>query len=104
KTADVESPETWRRVELGPGAALWLAPLAPDVEERCAALPEAQLRYGTLGQAVIKKWIGIRVDTDVRWRPRVRANGTIPFSRTNAGLLMVRCSQVRAAVEAALEH
>ncbi len=90
-------------VELGPGCRLWVRPASPEAEARIAKERNAQTQRALVGQAVIVRWEGVVVKGDLRrWRPAMRPDGTLPFSADNAGLLYMRASTVRDAVDAAL--
>lgn len=93
----------WRKIPLGHGAVVWLAWPRADELDRVAAVEDATLRAGLFGRLVIVSWEGVRVEpNELKWRPRPKDDGTLPFSAMNAALLYIRAGTVRATVDAAL--
>ena len=98
-----ESAEPWREVVIAPGCTLSVAWPTGALRGALALVYPEALRFGLTGQAVIRGWQGMRVERSAcRWRPRVTADGTVPFSKMNAGLLYLRADAVRAAVDATI--
>ena len=93
-----------RVLTLGPGCRLWVQrPPRDGVTTMPTTTTDPQVQAARFGQQVIVRWEGLRLSGPLRrWRPAMRQDGRLPFSAQNAGLLYIRASTVRAAVDACL--